>query len=388
MTSLRFDAIVVGGGPVGAAAALALRGQGCAVALLERGGAPPAHDPADYDLRVYATSPASMQLLDALGAWPEIAARRVSPYVSMRVWERDPAHALRFGAADVGRSELGWIVEHGLILDVLWRRLGDIARFEHATIASAEFGAPESVLRLADGRELRARLVVAADGADSQLRALAGIDTVGWAYAHHAIVCHVQTGRPHEATAWQRFLGTGPLAFLPLADGRCSIVWSAEQPLAAELLALDDAAFMTRLGAAAEYALGEVTAVTRRISFPLRLQHATEYVRPGLVLVGDAAHTVHPLAGQGVNLGFADVAQLGATLAEAREAGRDPYSLRNLQRYGRARKAQNVEMLALTDSLYRAFRLRLPGLKAALGLGLEAVDRLGPLKGWLARQAL
>jgi len=172
-----------------------------------------------------------------------------------------------------------------------------------------------------------------------------------------------------------------------LADGRCSIVWSAEEALAQELLALDDAAFMARLSQALEYALGEVEQVTPRISFPLRLLHAQDYARAGLVLVGDAAHAIHPLAGQGVNLGFADVQQLLATLVEARDAGRDWSGLRNLQRYGRARKAANLEMLALTEGLYRAFRLRLPGLKAALGLGMEAVDKLGPLRSWLVRQA-
>jgi ubiquinone biosynthesis UbiH/UbiF/VisC/COQ6 family hydroxylase len=260
-------------------------------------------------------------------------------------------------------------------------------RYERAAIESARFAESAAALQLADGRELRARLVVAADGADSQLRGLAGIDTLGWAYAQRAIVCHVHTQLPHRATAWQRFLASGPLAFLPLADGRCSIVWSAEEPLALELLALDDAAFLERLGAASEHVLGELLQTTSRVSFPLRLLHAQDYARPGLVLVGDAAHVVHPLAGQGVNLGFADVQQLASTLAAARGAGRDWSGLRVLQSYARARKAANLEMLALTEGLYRAFRLRLPGLKAALGLGMEAVDRLGPLKSWLTRQA-
>ena len=382
-----FDLIIVGGGPVGAAAALALSQQGFDVALLERGSAPPPYRPADYDLRVYALAPHSARLLESIGVWPSIAARRISPYAGMRVWERGPEHALTFDSADSGRAELGWIVEHSLIVDALWAALGELKRYERAVIESASFTESGSVLRLADGRELHARLVVAADGADSQLRALAGIDTVGWAYAQRAIVCHVRTQKPHRATAWQRFLASGPLAFLPLADGRCSIVWSAEEALAQELLALDDAAFTARLGEAAEHALGEVLHSTPRISFPLRLLHAQDYAQPGLVLVGDAAHTVHPLAGQGVNLGFADVQQLAATLAEARDAGRDWSGLRNLQRYARARKAANLEMLTLTDGLYRAFRLRLPGIRAALGLGMEAVGRLGPLKSWLARQA-
>jgi 2-polyprenylphenol 6-hydroxylase len=303
------------------------------------------------------------------------------------VWEREPARALRFDAADSGGAELGWIVEHSLLVDALWASLDGVSRYEKTQVEQLQTGDDGALLRLHDGRSLRARLVVAADGADSQLRGLAGIDTVGWNYSQHAIVCHVHTERPHRATAWQRFLASGPLAFLPLADGRCSIVWSAEQALAQELLALDDAAFLSRLGEASEHALGAIYAGTRRLSFPLRLLHAQDYARPGLALVGDAAHTVHPLAGQGVNLGLADAEQLAETLVEARDAGRDWWSLRNLQRYTRARKAANLEMLALTDGLYRAFRLHLPGVKAALGLGMEAVDRLGPLKAWLSRQA-
>lgn len=387
MTSLFFDIIVVGGGPVGAAAAIALHRQGFRTALVERASAPAAYDPAGYDLRVYAVAPHSARLLDQLGVWSSIRARRISPYGAMRVWERGPDHALEFDGAPSGLAELGWIVEHSLVVDALWTRLDGITVFERTGIHAAEISERSSTLHLADGRSLRARLVVAADGADSQLRGLAGIDTVSWPYAQRAIVGHVRTGKPHRATAWQRFLASGPLAFLPLADGRCSIVWSAEEPLAQELLALDDTAFMERLGEAFEDALGPILETTPRVSFPLRLLHAQDYARPGLVLVGDAAHAIHPLAGQGVNLGFADVAQLAATLAEARAAGRDWPALRTLQRYARARKAANLEMLAVTDGLYRAFRVRLPGVKAMLGLGMEAVGKLDPLKKWLARQA-
>jgi ubiquinone biosynthesis UbiH/UbiF/VisC/COQ6 family hydroxylase len=306
----------------------------------------------------------------------------------MRVWEREAARGMHFQASDAGRAELGWIVEHGLIVSALWGRLDGVSVFENARIAGADFGEEGASLRLQDGRGLHARLAVAADGGDSQLRALAGIDTVGWSYGQRAIVCHVHTARAHRQTAWQRFLGTGPLAFLPLADGRSSIVWSADSALADELMALPDIAFRERLAQAAQQVLGEVSETTRRIAFPLRLQHARRYSQPGLVLVGDAAHSVHPLAGQGVNLGFADAAQLAATLSEARAAGRGWSSPRTLERYVRARKAANLEMLALTDTLNRAFRSNAPGLHSVLGLGIEAVERLSPLKAWLARQAV
>jgi ubiquinone biosynthesis UbiH/UbiF/VisC/COQ6 family hydroxylase len=381
------DIVVVGGGPVGAATALALRAAGFDVALAER-GPPPAYDPNDYDLRVYAISPQSAALLDRVGVWESIAAKRASAYSAMHVWEDGVARGLSFDAADAGLPQLGWIVEHGLIVAELWSRFGNMPVYRGVDIVSAEFGESASRLHLADGRTLASRLVIAADGADSKLRGLAGIDTVGWKYEQRAIVCHVRTEKPHRATAWQRFLRTGPLAFLPLADGRSSIVWSAEEPLASELLALDDVMFRARLAESSEYALGDVLETTRRVVFPLRLQHANDYVRPGIALIGDAAHTVHPLAGQGVNLGFGDVRALATILGEARDAGREWSASRTLARYQRARKADNVEMLAMTDALYRAHRVGVPGLRAVLGLGLDAVDRVGVVKGWLARRAV
>ncbi len=385
--SISHDILVVGGGPVGAAAALALRQAGFDVALLDRAAAPKPFDPTDYDPRVLALAPGAQRFLKQLGVWTEIAAARISPYVAMRVWERDPERALSFEASALGQAQLGWIVEHGLLVAALWRALDGAAIYSNAAIDAAEFVDGACVLRLVDGRRLAARLAVAADGADSPLRRFVGIPTLAWPYAQIALVCHVRTARPHRATAWQRFGAQGPLAFLPLADGRASNVWSADEPLARELLALDDAAFRERLGAASDDVLGDILHVTPRLSFPLRLVHASEYARPGLVLAGDAAHAVHPLAGQGVNLGLADAQTLAANLGAARAVGRDWSGMRTLARYARARKAANLEMLALTDALYRAFRQRAPGVRAALGLGMELVDRLAPLKNWLARQA-
>ena len=385
---IQHEVIVVGGGPVGAAAVLALRAAGFDVALVERSAVPPRFDADDYDLRVYAISSASAAVLDQVGAWSSIVARRAGPYWAMQVWEQGVARGLSFSAADAGTRELGWIIEHNLIVAELWARFGGLPVYRGADIVAANFqGATSAELQLADGRNLAAQLIVAADGADSKMRDWAGIDLIGWRYPQQAIVCHVQTQEPHRQTAWQRFLPSGPLAFLPLADGRCSIVWSLEAPQAEEVLALEDAAFCSRLGAASEYALGNIIATTGRVGFPLRLQHARVYAAERLALVGDAAHTVHPLAGQGVNLGFADVRALAVCLAEARAQGRDWSGARTLARYQRQRRPQNLEMLALTDALYRAFHLSVPGLRALLGTGLGLVDRLAPVKGWLARRA-
>lgn len=386
------DIAVVGAGPVGVVAALALRAAGFEVLLVERGLPPPAFDAAHYDSRVYAIAPASARLLDRLGVWPSIAAARISPYTRMQVWARAAELGLSFDAADSGHAALGWIVEQGLILSAAWRQLGTLPlrvgiKAEALLLPDEAGDEARAELRLGNGEVLRPRLVVAADGADSPLREQAGIDTTTWRYSQRAIVAQLSLSEARPGSAYQRFLPTGPLAFLPLADGRHSIVWSADTARAAELLTMDDAAFAAALAEASQHALGEVTALGPRSAFPLRLLHARDYHRPGLVLVGDAAHAVHPLAGQGANLGFADVARLAETLRAAREAGRDWASARSLSAYSRARKAANLEMLALTDGLYRGFGSAIPGLRELLGLGLETVNRIAPVKSLLARQA-
>lgn len=384
----RHDIAIVGGGIVGAALALSLSRAGFRVALVERGGAPQAFDAAQYDPRVYAIAPKSAAFLDALGVWPAIAAARISAYESMRVWDEAPARALRFSADEAGLAQLGWIVEHGLIAGELWRGLEQVDVVAGVSVDRASFGDSGAELQLSDGRRLQARLLISAEGADSKLREQAGIDTIGWAYAQQALVCHIRTERPHRSCALQRFLPEGPLALLPLADGRCSIVWSTTEDRVRELKALSPEDFHVRLAAAIQFELGAVLESTPRLSFPLRMLHAQEYVRDGFALVGDSAHVIHPLAGQGVNLGLADAEALTAVLAEARKQGRDWAGLRTLKRYERARRPANLDMIAVTDGLYRAFRLDLPGWSLLLSHGMSAVGRVAPLKGELLRRAL
>lgn len=382
----RFDAevIVAGGGTVGLAAAAALSAAGFAVTLVERGTAPAAFTGGEVDLRVYALSPASIRLLESLGVWPAIAAARHSPYHAMQVWQGKAGSALRFDA-EPGQS-LGAIVEHGLLNAALWAESGNWQRLAATGIVHAETDEEGAVATLADGRVLRTRLLVIADGPDSPLRAQLGIDSIGWDYAQRALVAHVATEKPHGGVARQRFLASGPLALLPLADGRCSIVWSCPTALAEELLALDDAAFALRLGTASGQVLGAIKATTPRRSFPLRLGHVPQPVLAGAVVIGDAAHVVHPLAGQGVNLGLADAQTLAATLAAARDAGRGWWRTRTLWAYARQRRADTVEMLALTDGLSRAFTGPAV-LGKALGWGLSVVDRTAPLKQLFAQRA-
>lgn len=386
--SLDCDIAIVGGGPVGAAAAVGLTQRGLRVQLLDRGGPTPRvlADGDDYDLRVYALAPSCMAFLQRLGVWSEIIATRSSPYQAMQIWEHDPQTALRFEASDVRAEQLGTIVESGLLAEALWRRLPTgVARsgIQVQTLESCDDGIR---LHLADGDVVHTRLAIIAEGRDSRLRTQLGIESLSGAYEQTAVVCHVATTLPHRRTAWQRFLPTGPLAFLPLADGRSSIVWSSSE--AATLLALDDDEFCRALSDASERALGEITACTRRVSFTLGLQHAETYAAPNAVLVGDAAHVVHPLAGQGANLGFADAEALIDIVADAHDSRRDFGSLRILKRYERARRADVLDMLAVTDGLYRAFRMPLPGLAPLRSRGFAALNAAGPLRRELVRRAI
>ncbi len=379
-----WDVIVAGGGTVGLAAAAALSQAGFAVLLLERGPPPPAYSGAEVDLRVYALSPASLHLLDALGVGALVRAARSSPYQGMQVWYDDPAQALRFDARP-GES-LGAIVEQGLLNALLWAQGNAWQRLPHTEIASVATAEDGSAVTLTDGRVLSTRLLVIADGPDSPLRAQLGIDSIGWDYAQRALVAHVQTERAHGGIARQRFLATGPLALLPLADGRCSVVWSCHTALAEELLALAPPAFNTRLAAASGQVLGAVLQSSEIKSFPLRLKHVPNNVVPGAVVIGDAAHVIHPLAGQGVNLGLADVQALAETLAAARTAGRGWWRARTLGRYTRLRRAETMEMLAMTEALSRAFSSNAT-LAKLLGYGLGVVNRVEPLKQIFAQRA-
>ncbi|NKF22404.1 FAD-dependent oxidoreductase [Solimonas marina] len=382
------DVAVVGGGPVGAAVALGLTQRGLQVRLLDRDGPAPRvlADGDDYDLRVYALAPSCIAFLEQLGVWPAMAATRVSPYTRMQVWERDPATALPFSAADARVAALGSIVESGLLSEALWAPLPAGVAQRGVTVTRLAADDAGIDVGFADGSALRARLVVLAEGRDARLREQLGIESLSGRYEQTAVVCHVETERPHAGTAWQRFLASGPLAFLPLADGRSSIVWSSAG--ADALLALDDDDFRRALGDASEYVLGEITGCTRRVSFPLGVQHAERYVAPRAVLVGDAAHVVHPLAGQGVNLGLGDAQALVALLADAQAAGRDLASPRLLKRYERQRRADVIDMLAVTDGLYRAFRMPWPGLSAVRGFGFQAVSAMPPLRRELIRRAV
>ena len=383
------DVAVVGGGMVGAAAALALVRAGFSTALLEAHAPKPwsAHD--EVDLRVVGLAPSSIALLDELGVWTSIRDARASPYAHMYVWDAGSGAVIDFDAASADRERLGYIVENGLVQWTLWQALeaAGCRRLCPAEVRGFEAREDRIQLELADGGTLAARLLVAADGSASPLRQLAGIATRGRDYAQRAVVAHVRTERPHAGTAWQRFLDTGPLALLPLADGRSSLVWSLPEAEAQRVLALDDAAFLDALGVASDFRLGRIIASTPRAAFPLRLQLAERYQAERFVLLGDAAHAVHPLAGQGVNLGLRDVVELRDTLLAARAAGRDIGAAHVLRRYARRRRSADTLDALGFDALARIYAWQSPALVAARGLGVRLLDRLAPLKRRLAEHA-
>lgn len=383
------DVAVVGGGMVGAAAALTLAKAGFATALLEARAPQPWHAADEVDLRVVGLAPSSIALLDELGVWTSIRGARSGPYARMHVWDGASGAAIDFDAADEGRDLLGHIVENNLVQWTLWQALdaAGVRRLCPAEVAGFEAREDRVALALTDGESLAARLVVAADGAGSPLRELAGIATRGRDYAQRAVVARVVTERAHEQTAWQRFLPSGPLALLPLADGRSSVVWSLPEAEAQRVLALDDACFMQALGVASDFRLGRILSTTKRAAFPLRLQLAQTYQAERLVLLGDAAHAVHPLAGQGVNLGLRDVAELRDVLVAARDAGGDFAAAHVLRRYARRRRSADTLDARGFDALARIYAWQSPPLVAARAAGVRLLDRCTPLKRRLARHA-
>src|SRR5580765_873952 len=393
MTSRRVaDVVIVGAGMVGAALALDLAQRGFDITLIESRAPAPWRAEDEVDLRVVALAASSIALLRRLDVWMAIASARASAYRRMRVWDALAPGSLGFDAAEDGASALGYIVENKLIQSVLWQaveRCSDIALHCPARVVASELDADGAARRLAfeHGSLLRARLVVAADGADSALRGLLGIETRERDYAQRGIVAHVAHERTHEATAWQRFLPGATLAFLPLADGRSSIVWSVANAEAERLLALDDESFRAELGAAFDFHLGAVTATTKRAAFPLRLRLAERYIGPRFALVGDAAHVVHPLAGQGVNLGFRDAVELADVLDDARERKADFASEQALRRYERRRRSDNAMSAQAFDAIQRGFGSDNPTLAGLRAAGLALVDRVTPLKRFFARRA-
>ena len=384
----RLDAAVAGGGVVGAACALALARAGLHVALVEPRPAP-RWLAERADLRVYALAPDNAALLGRLGVWPQVLAARAQPYRSMRVWDAAGGGELAFQAAAMARSELGWIVENDLLVDRLWAALVAAGVQLHcpARVEALEQDDAGARLRLDDGSHLQARIAIAADGAGSDLRRLAGLEVDAHDYAQRGVVAFIDTERPHEATAWQRFLPTGPLALLPFAGGRSSIVWTLPEAEAERVLALDDADFAIGLTDASAARLGRATPVSPRLAFPLRRQLVRQQVAGRVLVLGDAAHVVHPLAGQGVNLGLRDVAALLAEIEAAQARRSDWAAAHRLQRWSRRRRSDNTVSAHAFEGINRLFSNANPAATLVRGPLLGLAGKLPPLQRALWRHA-
>lgn len=380
--------LIAGGGMVGGTLACALARGGIHVTVVE------AHEPkpfvvdGDYDLRVSAVSAGAEMIFRNLEVWPLIQQRRSYAFRNMMVWDAESQGHIHFDALDIGEPRLGHIIENSAIQDALIERLRgmDTATWHCPdAITEIEVAADRVIVTLESGAQFEPHLIVGADGANSKVRSLVGIDFRTHAYEQRAVVANVCTEQPVQRTAWQRFLPTGPLALLPLSDNQGAVVWSTTAQHAETLVDLADGLFCDQLAEAFDFRLGNVVSTSARASFPLRGGQAEPYVCFRVALVGDAAHTIHPLAGQGANLGFMDAATLAEVLMTTH---RDIGSLRVLRRYERARKADNVLMMRVMEGFRILFGTTSFPVVWLRSMGLSLTDALGPLKHVIMRHAM
>lgn len=388
---LHYDIVIVGGGMVGATLACALADSSLKIALIE------AHEmnfnwpEGSHDIRVSAVTHASQHIFENIDAWERMQQDGVAPYIQMHVWDATGQGEIHFDSVDVGQANLGHIIENRIIQKAVINRLQD---FDHIDLLvpvklnTLQFDDDGVMLTTESGLQIKARLLVGADGAHSWVRQQAGISLHTWAYHQTAVVCSVKTSESNQQACWQQFMPAGPLAFLPLADGQSSIVWSTTEERARALLAMDDIAFNHELQLAFGSSLGRIEVTSARGAFPLRLRHAKQYVKAHLALVGDAAHTVHPLAGQGVNLGLLDAAVLAEEILKANHRHRNIGGMDTLRRYERRRKGDNIAMLAAMDGFKRLFSNDFGPLKLLRNAGLNLTDHMGPVKNRIIKQAM
>jgi len=387
----QYDIIIIGGGMVGLTLACALGQQQFKVAIVEAYEPTDINPEDDYELRVSAISKSSQQILKNINAWQGILNRRACAYQQMHVWDASGDGNVHFDAADLGIDSLGHIIENKVIQYALLEQCLQLETLDWLCPQQVnEFYFAENLqqVTLRNGDTLSAKLLVGADGANSNVRAAANIEINKTAYEQKAVVAVVRSNLHHKDTAWQRFLPGGPLAFLPLSDGSCSIVWSAENQRADALVEMDDADFINELQNAFENTLGKIEKVSQRAAFPLIRRHANEYVKSGLALIGDAAHTIHPLAGQGVNLGLLDAVALAETLLNARAQGKNFASLTTLRKYERWRRADNSLMMYSMSGFKILFSNEQTELSFIRNAGLNFVNDLGLIKNKLMRHAL
>jgi 2-octaprenylphenol hydroxylase len=394
----QFDIVIVGAGMVGLTLAnLLAQSEYCDnlnITVIDAGKKPTFTPESDVSLRVSAIASGSAELFARIGVWDEIVNTRACPYRDMRVWDAagtvEGAETLHFDAAEFAVPQLGYIIENVLIQVALLNSLEASnvnVKFETQITSLNRIGERYAV-ELADGEKFNPDLLIGADGAASFVRTSAGIGVTSWLYSQTAFVTHLQPEHSHRNTAWQRFLKTGPVGLLPLADGRVSTVWSTTAGQAAEALDASDEQLQAMLTDATDNVLGQLKPTGPRGSFPLKAQHADHYVLAGLALVGDAAHAVHPLAGQGANLGFADAEILAKVIADALAANENPGDLPVLRNYERARKGANKTMLHFIDGLNRLFSNDSTSLALLRGTGMRLFNNSGPIRERAVQVAL
>lgn len=382
-----FDVLIIGGGLVGASLAAALKSSGLSVALVE--AQPLTADEQGWDNRIYAISPGSAAFLTECGAWQGLDMSRVQPIEQMRVFGDEGAE-LDFSAYQLGTPELAFILENRLLQKSLWQVLqqqDNLTLFHPARCVKLVWHEEAAHLKLEDGRNIQAKLVVGADGGDSWVRQQAGMDATASPYQQHGVVGNFRTEIPHLDTAYQWFQPDSILALLPLPQQQVSMVWAVSAEKSSSLLHLPHEELCAQIAIAAQHTLGALNMVSPPISFPLRLLKLPQIIKPRLALIGDAAHNVHPLAGQGVNLGFRDAHQLAQILLQ-REPRQDCGNLQLLRRYHRARQEDILSMQITTDMLKKLFNNSNPLLRFARNFGLATTNRMTPLKKFLARHAL
>lgn len=392
--SAPFDVVIVGGGIVGLTLAIALArtSPSFAIALIDADDSEARYTADQYYHRVSAITLASVRIFKSLNVWPAIKAMRVSPFTRIEVWNKSKtAQTLRFDSRDIQESRLGYIIENNVLQQALKESLPSIPQIQVFTSAAASFNTDDESVRITtkQAEVIDAKLAIGADGARSWLRQAAGIEVKAHDYEQSALVATVTTAKPHESVARQCFLPTGPLGFLPLTTpNACSIVWSLPKEEAERMLVADAAFCQKALRSALDNALGEVTHIENRHVFPLKKLSANNYIAQRVALVGDAAHVVHPLAGQGVNMGLLDAACLAEVIADARLKDRDVAAKEVLRRYERWRRADNSLMLQGVDVIKNVFGQQDHYLAACATYGLSVVNYLPFLKNILTRHAV
>lgn len=383
--------IVIGSGTVGLSAALALSQKTALnIAILDIKKPIYHWSSENYSTRVSAISLASKKFLQTLSIWKTLAEKRVSPYCKMQVWDGEGDGSIDFDCEEIGEPALGYIIEDDLLRSVLFDKIQQTNIQIIAPITLKDLFDRENHMECVsdDGKIFSAKLVIAADGARSWVRDYRRILMKTWSYHHTAIIATVKTELPHQQIAYQCFSAAGPLAFLPLQDPcTSSIVWSQISSKAEKLLMMTDEDFKLSLANALHHRLGKILSVSPRFSFPLQMRHVKNYVQPRLALIGDAAHTLHPLAGQGVNLGLADVDKLVNVIVEAIRKKQDFSSIQVLRRYERFRKAENFTMLAMMDVLKNLFATEMAVIKQLRNKGLSFVNQCHILKKFLINSA-